>query len=442
MSSSADLNVKNYGAVGDGQLVLDAVVTSGSKTVTSPSANFKTDVVGKTVWANNPATGATILAPTTISQWDSPTQIRTVAAATGTTSAASLGWGTDDTVAFKSAFNDAIAAQSLAAITRAGRIYAPAGCYMLSDRWYNNLAAYQAGKHLAPSFCGDGTMDTTLLLSPGTAVPGDGTGLFMQALGVGADFRDFRIHGGYKCFSTISDQDIWRITQASHFNVEDVRIEGIGGNTTSAAFSARGTGQSTFQRMTVVNTLIVNGVNIMTAMNFVGVNGCQCRDNLPSNWQVNLKINGGGTPNDGRAPMTSPLIWQGYVIDEGGFACMVFNGGGINLIGTSIYSGLADPDLVAVSVDGTSKAWIDKCSLGRFGAPGPGAAIRVDSGGEVFSTMTTYRGNVGGAAKWVINNGTFHDFGGGGNDYRLYSDNTNYTAKTAAQAFIGNAPVT
>jgi hypothetical protein len=428
-------NVKSapYNAAGDAQMATDAVVTSGSHIVTSATANFQGSAVGKAVWVNEFGTGNTILAPTTITSVDSSSQIYVTG--TGVSSGTgALTWGTDDTAAFEGAFNDAIAAQSLTlSLQSGGVIYAPSGAYMIASRWYNNLSAYQSGKSNAPSVKGDGKLETVFVISPSIPIPGDGTGIFMQVVGSRADFTGFTIHGGYKLFATVFDQDMWRITQANSINVRSVNILGMGGSSASAAIAVRGTGHSTFEDMYVVNYVVLPA-NVMTAMNFVGSHTCRIRDCLPSNWYANLVVQG----NDMRSPITGPIVFEGYGIDEGGFACLVVNGGNLKLVGSYVFSGLADTDLAAVVVDGTSKLWIENSTLGRFGSPAPGTAIRIDAGGVCYASMTTFRGDISGASRFVINNGKFVDCGG--NDYRVYSDYTTYTTKTPEECFSGHPP--
>lgn len=100
---------ETYGAKGDGQMVNDGAMTTGSAVFTSASGKFKASDVTKHIMVNgcgpgggsNPS-GALL---TTISGYTSPTQV-TLAAVNGSggnvTGAAAV-WGTDDTVAIQTA---------------------------------------------------------------------------------------------------------------------------------------------------------------------------------------------------------------------------------------------------------------------------------------------------------------------------------------------------
>lgn len=92
-------DVRDYGAVGDGNRVSNVVANSGSATVTSVTANFTANDVGKIAVIYTDTAAGTF---TTIQSWQSPTQV-TLAAAAGITVSGTSGYmlyGTDDSAAF------------------------------------------------------------------------------------------------------------------------------------------------------------------------------------------------------------------------------------------------------------------------------------------------------------------------------------------------------
>lgn len=100
-------HVKNYGAVGDGKVINDAAITSGAATLTSASAGFTADDVGKAIMVNNAGqavdsshSGALI---TTITAVTNSTTAVLGTTASRTTSGASAVYGTDDTTAIQTA---------------------------------------------------------------------------------------------------------------------------------------------------------------------------------------------------------------------------------------------------------------------------------------------------------------------------------------------------
>lgn len=94
-----------YGAVGDGQVVADGAMASGSAVLTSATAAFTSADVGKAIAVKGAAaTGVTTLVTTVVSR-QSATQV-TLAAANasgGDVTGAVVTWGTDDTAAIQAA---------------------------------------------------------------------------------------------------------------------------------------------------------------------------------------------------------------------------------------------------------------------------------------------------------------------------------------------------
>lgn len=103
-------DVKDYGAVGNGEVVIDGAISSGSAVLTcSTSTPFVSGDVNKKIMIKGAApTGVTSLVAT-ITQYNSPSSVNiSVNASTSVTNAVVM-WGTDDTAAIQAAVNAAVA---------------------------------------------------------------------------------------------------------------------------------------------------------------------------------------------------------------------------------------------------------------------------------------------------------------------------------------------
>jgi hypothetical protein len=127
-----DVTATAYGAVGDGQVVGDGAMDSGSAVLTSATAAFTTADVGKAISVKGAAaTGVTTLV-TTIASRQSATQVTLTAAnaSGGAVSSAVVIWGTDDTAAIQAAV-DAAEAYLTAGDTYA-QVYFPPSAYIVA----------------------------------------------------------------------------------------------------------------------------------------------------------------------------------------------------------------------------------------------------------------------------------------------------------------------
>lgn len=131
-----DVTASAYGAKGDGQVVTDGAMSSGSAILTSATAAFTAQDVGKAILVKGAAAAGVTTLVTTIASRQSATQVTLNAAnaSGGAVSGALVMWGTDDTAAVQSAINAAgtYAATHGAATVRipvapAGKFYAIAG---------------------------------------------------------------------------------------------------------------------------------------------------------------------------------------------------------------------------------------------------------------------------------------------------------------------------
>lgn len=102
-------NVRAYGAKGDGKVILDGAMTSGSATLTSATASFTMNDVGKVIQVKGAAASGVTTLVTTIQAYTNATTVTLAASASTTVSSAQVMWGTDDTSAIQAAINAAVA---------------------------------------------------------------------------------------------------------------------------------------------------------------------------------------------------------------------------------------------------------------------------------------------------------------------------------------------
>lgn len=104
-------DVRDYGAVGDGQVVTDGAITSGQATLTcATSKPFKPSDVGKAIMVKGALTSGATTLVTTITGYTSSSVVTLGANATNTiASGGMVMWATDDTAAIQSAINAAFA---------------------------------------------------------------------------------------------------------------------------------------------------------------------------------------------------------------------------------------------------------------------------------------------------------------------------------------------
>ena len=125
-------NVTAYGAKGDGKVVSDGAMASGSATLTSATAAFASGDVGKAISVKGAAASGVTTLVTTISAYVSATQVTLAApnASGGAVSGAVVIFGTDDTTAIQDAVDDAEA--YLAAGHTYARVYFPPRPYIVA----------------------------------------------------------------------------------------------------------------------------------------------------------------------------------------------------------------------------------------------------------------------------------------------------------------------
>lgn len=112
---------ESQGAAGDGVLLVDGAITSGSASFASASAVFTSGDVGKRLWVNGAGAAGDSL-HTSISAFVDSTHVTLAATAGTTVSSAYAVYGTDDTAAVQAAV-DAVVAAKGGTVQFSGKIY-------------------------------------------------------------------------------------------------------------------------------------------------------------------------------------------------------------------------------------------------------------------------------------------------------------------------------
>lgn len=125
------LNVKDFGAKGDGKLIEDAVLTISSDILISATANFSVDDVGKSISVQK-ASGANTVAGTILNV-NSSTEIQLSFSASANQSDVTIWYGTDDTDAIQDTIN------YWHNSARSKKIFIPAGIYIIAGEPQRNV---------------------------------------------------------------------------------------------------------------------------------------------------------------------------------------------------------------------------------------------------------------------------------------------------------------
>lgn len=133
-----DVTASAYGAKGDGKVVGDGAMSSGSTTLTSATAGFTAGDVGKSISVKGAAASGVTTLVTTIAAYVSATQVTLSAAnaSGGSLTGAVVIWGTDDTAAIQAA-TDAAEAYLSGGATYA-QVYFPPRSYIVAGALNNS----------------------------------------------------------------------------------------------------------------------------------------------------------------------------------------------------------------------------------------------------------------------------------------------------------------
>lgn len=126
INADSVFNVKKYGAKGDGIHLFDGDITSGSSTLTSSSANFTSNDVGKKITVVS-AVSSTVDLQATISSVNDSHTVTLSQSAGNTVTSAQFTYGTDDTASIQAAI-DAVANQT----NPFGEVFFPSGIYIIA----------------------------------------------------------------------------------------------------------------------------------------------------------------------------------------------------------------------------------------------------------------------------------------------------------------------
>ena len=169
-SSPWTFSIKSYGALGDGQMVTDGAITSGTKALAClTSTPFAAGDVGKTIMILGAgATGVTTHV-TTITAFTDSGHVTVAANAGATTTAALVMWATDDTAAIQSAINAAVTyAQAHAGYAQVYIPAAPNAFYGVAGALVTGASTYGNSQLTIPIVATTAAKVTLELLGAGT----------------------------------------------------------------------------------------------------------------------------------------------------------------------------------------------------------------------------------------------------------------------------------
>lgn len=376
------VNAFNFGATGDAKMVTDAVL-NGTTTVTSATAGFTADDVGKVIWGVETSSGLARLAQTTIATYVNSTTITVSVAATGSYTGIYLIWGTDQTAALQAAFAEAKSLNE--------HLHVPAGGYIFSELPFDaNLAS--AGK--ASGVVGDGSGSTIFYPTPDYdfASTTSNTGIFYRVNGNGRDAQLYglSVQGAYYSWSGGSGYHIVS-DSGDRTLIEDVRIEHLKGFTSLASFT--GTRLHCFR-------LYAEGASYFGVS--VAQTGAYFEDCYTGNHgYFGLYI----TDINGESNTGINLKWIGGIIDEsGGSSCYINNSTDVVFVQARFFGGIS---LYACELASSSKVRFLGCEIIPFTTSGNRGGLTVNSGCTAF--LTNCRLSSSGSLYSIVNSGTVID---------------------------------
>jgi hypothetical protein len=251
----------------------------------------------------------------------------------------------------------------------------------------------------------------------------------------------FTVQGSAFGYSCTGGNPVIRINNGSFFNIRDIWISGTGNvNSAGVTFDCFQCQDGSFEMVNMQGSSANNAVN-SPLLNFNGSAGIHGKNNFISNNTngPNLIFNASGQ----RAATGLQVTWEGGGSDECGggvtVACAQVTGGSaINLIGGAYFGEPTSANTGALTVDGTSLAYLTSVNVGPFNTASNTNGLGIASGGLVYATGSHIRG--GGTTGPVISapsGATFVD--DGGNSYQRCNGTscTNITAATYSGAFCG-----
>lgn len=376
------VNAFNFGATGDAKMVTDAVLNN-TTTVTSATANFTADDVGKVIWGVETSTGIARLAQTTIATYVNSTTVTVSVAAVGSYTGIYLVWGTDQTASLQAAFAEAK--------SRSEHLHVPAGGYIFSELPFDaNLAS--AGK--ASGVVGDGSASTIFYPTPDYdfSSTSSNTGIFYRSNGNGRDAQLYglSVQGAYYSWSGGSGYHIVS-DSGDRTLIEDVRIEHLKGFTSLASFT--GTRLHCFRLYAEGSSYF--GISVAQT----GAYFEDCYTGNHGYWGLYI------TDINGESNTGINLKWIGGIIDEsGGSSCYINNSTDVVFVQARFFGGIS---LYACELASSSKVRFLGCEIIPFTTSGNRGGLTVNSGCTAF--LTNCRLSSSGSLYSIVNSGTVID---------------------------------
>jgi hypothetical protein len=401
-------------AKGDAQLVSDGAWAGTGPNFTSATANFKSTDVGKIFWCNNPATGLSSWALTTIKAFVSSTTVTLAVNATLSAGGSQYCvWGTQDDTASLQAATTAAKVSGGNALSGppflnpyAKSIYLPPGGYIVSGPPFNFLVT--TGNEQGVSLYGDSMGTSVIFPTPTFSQTGVGgnQGFILNAYGAGNRFQNFGINGAYFTFNNTGNTSIINAQCSAcvfdHVSVQNYPIAVSAGN-----INIGGNGVSVIHSQFQNNTGSL-GAGISCQTN--GASSTVFYRTLCSNNPQNLVVN-----NQTGFGIGGTFSFINSVSDECGTppCTRIVASKDVNITGSIIWG---SGNQYAMSVDGTSIVRISQSFVGPYnGGTNVGGGVNISSGGVVIATESVF-GYAGAASNENAVNGpsgaTFQDVGG------------------------------
>lgn len=402
-------NVKLFGAKGDTRWVEDAVTFAGGnpRRITSATANFSTDDVGKRAWASD-TTAIASVPFTTILRVISPTEIEVADNATTSGSGRFLVWGTDDSQAFRDAVAAArahIRAGELVGLARGATLYIPAGGYMLSGQGEvidQSGGGFSNGTNRgALHVIGAGSQATFLFAAPNMTVSADNRAFFnLKGDETFTITSGFTVHGANTQYNSGRFVTCaWNFATGYVFDVHAWRWGGINNVGCGLRFAS----------WTGVSVKVQSGETGGDEFCIIITGGAGPQDHY------GMQTNNGRWLIDNIT--TSPIenghginFWGG-MFDETSFSAQltITNSRLIRFFGTRHFLGLND----GIVVTSNSEVWFHGSRVRKFGdqaVHNNQDAIDIDSTSRVWASQSLFKGY--GTGVGVRSAGEFIDLGG------------------------------
>lgn len=413
------INVKDFGAVGDAQMIKNGVTSGGGHTVTSVSNPFKASDVGKKIYCIATGNATPLMPISTITAFNSASSVTTNGTDNGAASSLSCAWYTkDDTAAFQAAnaaananaaSNDINFGPMLMPFTQA--VYVPTGGYVVSGRIFK---ATGSGSSSLASFIGAGRESSNIYLAPGIVDPNDGFAWLMSWYnGSGAVIRDFSIQGMGLPNPSGGNHAAVELQSVQSFFQENVGIFSLcaGGGTGAMSFKNAANG--------VVNNLFVQGTgNGCTdfAVDTTGASSITINNPAFSNHNQNLLVQSNGR-GDATAPFgVNGITLVGGFVDECGSAtldCAIVQSNGLLIAKGTVFM-VGNTGRSAINIDATSNAIFDAVNCTHYASSTVLThCATIANGGSLYATNSLLMSN--GASTSVISGGAtanFIDVGG------------------------------